>query len=256
MVMVDLYSWLKNMLGTELLYLEDSYLKTATVNLLDYACDKPGRCYLVFDKTVFHPKTGGQGSDTGWVKGEGIKFRVEKALMVKNVVAHYGRLVEGNLPVKGSQVVLELDWEPRYKTMRLHTAGHILDYAVMKAYGRNVNTLEAQHAPPDAYIEYDARSASKEVVEEVLREATRIVEEARRVKAFWVSWEQLPARIYNAPNLQRLPRTSRYRVVEIEGVNAIPCTGTHVSNTKEVGRIKILRLEETVRGFKLYYDAD
>ena len=254
--MVDLYSWLKTMGDTVLLYLDNSYLKQASATLLDYACDKPGRCYLVFDKTIFHPKTGGQGSDTGWVKGEGFKFRVEKALMVKNAVAHYGRLIEGELPVKGSKVALELDWEPRYKAMRLHTAGHILDYAVMKAYGRHVNTLEAQHAPPNAYIEYDARNVSEEVVEEILREATRIVEEARRVNIFWVSWQDLSSRIYNAPNLQRLPRTSRYRIVEIEGVNAIPCTGTHVSNTKEVGRIKILRLEETIRGLKLYYDVD
>jgi alanyl-tRNA synthetase len=107
--MVDLYSWLKRADSTELLYLDNSYLKTVSVSLLDYACDKPGKCYLVFDKTIFHPKTGGQGSDTGWVRGEGFEFRVEKALTVGNVVAHYGRVVGGELPAKGSPVTLELD---------------------------------------------------------------------------------------------------------------------------------------------------
>jgi len=82
------------------------------------------------------------------------------------------------------------------------------------------------------------------------------VEEARKVRAFWVSWEELSTKIYNASNLQRLPRTSRYRIVEIEGINAIPCTGTLVSNTREVGRVELVRLEETVRGLKLYYDVD
>jgi alanyl-tRNA synthetase len=254
--MVDLYSWLKRAVSTELLYLDNSYLKTVSVSLLDYACDKPGKCYLVFDKTIFHPKTGGQGSDTGWVRGESFEFRVEKALMVGNVVAHYGRVVGGELPAKGSPVTLELDWEPRYRAMRLHTAGHILDYAVMRVYGRHVNTLEARHSPPDAYIEYEVKHASEKIVEEILREAARIVEEARKVRAFWVSWEELSTKIYNAPNLQRLPRTSKYRIVEIEGINAIPCTGTHVSNTREVGRVKLVRLEETVRGLKLYYDVD
>jgi Ser-tRNA(Ala) deacylase AlaX len=65
--------------------------------------------------------------------------------MVGNAVAHYGRVVGGKLPVKGSPVTLELDWEPRYRAMRLHTAGHILDHAVMRVYGRHVNTLEARH---------------------------------------------------------------------------------------------------------------
>jgi alanyl-tRNA synthetase len=60
--MVDLYSWLKRADSTELLYLNNPYLKTVSVSLLDYACDKPGKCYLVFDKTIFHPKTGGRGA--------------------------------------------------------------------------------------------------------------------------------------------------------------------------------------------------
>ncbi len=140
--------------------------------------------------------------------------------------------------------------------MRLYTAGHILDYAVMRAYGRHVNTLEARHSPPDAYIENEVKHASEKIAEEILRETARIVEEARKVRAFWVSWEELSTKIYNAPNLQRLPRTSKYRIVEIEGVNAIPCTGTHVSNTREVGRVKLVRLEEAVRGLKIYYDVD
>jgi hypothetical protein len=58
--MVDFYSWLKRADSTELLYLDNSYLKTVSVNLLDYACDKPGKCYLVFVKTIFHPKAGGK----------------------------------------------------------------------------------------------------------------------------------------------------------------------------------------------------
>ncbi|MEM4436873.1 MAG: hypothetical protein QXO22_08015, partial [Thermosphaera sp.] len=56
-----------------------------------------------------------------------------------------------------------------------------------------------------------------------------------------------------APNIQRLPKTSKYRIVEVEGVNAIPCTGTHVANTREIGRVRIIRAERTIRGFKLHY---
>ncbi|MEM1550012.1 MAG: hypothetical protein QW352_05630 [Candidatus Methanomethylicia archaeon] len=41
----------------------------------------------------------------------------------------------------------------------------------------------------------------------------------------------------------------------MEGINGIPCTGTHLSNTGEINEIKIVKIEKTDFGFKLYYDA-
>jgi alanyl-tRNA synthetase len=38
-------------------------------------------------------------------------------------------------------------------------------------------------------------------------------------------------------------------------VNAIPCTGTHVKNTREVGRVRVVRAEPVERGFKLVYSV-
>ncbi|MEM1635080.1 MAG: alanine--tRNA ligase-related protein [Thermosphaera sp.] len=145
---VDLYEWARGFGETVLLYLDDPYLREAAATLLDSSCDKPGRCYLVFDKSIFHPRSGRQPSDTGFVIDQGFSFKVEKVLMVKGVLAHYGRVLQGSPPVKGSLVKLLLDWETRHLVIRLHTAGHVLDYAVSKAYGRVVNTLDAHHGPP------------------------------------------------------------------------------------------------------------
>ncbi|MEM1834284.1 MAG: alanyl-tRNA editing protein [Thermosphaera sp.] len=254
--MVDLYEWARGFGETVLLYLDDPYLREAAATLLDSSCDKPGRCYLVFDKSIFHPRSGGQPSDTGFVIDQGFSFKVEKVLMVKGVLAHYGRVLQGSPPVKGSLVKLLLDWETRHLVMRLHTAGHVLDYAVSKAYGRVVNTLDAHHGPPEAYMEYEAPPPGDKLLEEIADEASRIVREARKVKWYWVSPSELASRTYNAPNIQRLPKTSKYRIVEVEGVNAIPCTGTHVANTREIGRVGIVRVEKTARGFKLFYTVE
>ncbi len=68
-----------------------------------------------------------------------------------------------------------------------------------------------------------------------------------------VASEDLENAIYGAPNLGRLPKAERYRIVEIEGVNAMPCTGTHVRNTAEVGRISITGIERIEGGTRIYY---
>jgi Ser-tRNA(Ala) deacylase AlaX len=45
-------------------------------------------------------------------------------------------------------------------------------------------------------------------------------------------------------------------VIVIEGINAIPCGGTHVSNTGEVGKIRVVRIEGVENGFKVVYSVE
>lgn len=234
-------------------YLEDSYLKELSATLITYLCERHDRCYLVLDKTIFHPRGGGQPSDIGLIRGGELEFRVTKVLDVNGVLVHYGKVVSGK-PEQGLAVNVSLDWGHRYLTMRHHTAGHILDYAIAKTYGGVVNTLDAFHGPPESFIVYGSRLVpSGSELEVIEKYANEIVQQSRVVRVFWVKAEELPLRAYNAPNLQRLPSADVYRVVEIEGVNAIPCTGTHVKNTIEVGEVKVLRAEHHPEGFKLIY---
>ena len=55
--------------------------------------------------------------------------------------------------------------------------------------------------------------------------------------------------------IDRLPLADKYRIVSIKGVNAIPCTGTHVRNTDEVGRIVIDNVDVLDKRFKLFYNV-
>ena len=69
-----------------------------------------------------------------------------------------------------------------------------------------------------------------------------------------VAPENLRKAIYGAPNLGRLPKAEMYRIVEIKGINAMPCTGTHVRNTSEIGRISIIGIERVGEG-RIYYEV-
>ncbi len=237
--------------ATEKLYLKDSYLKKASARVLRVVREKGRRYYLVTTPSIFHPLSGGQPSDRGWLTGD-VTFEVKKVLESDGVIVLYGKLIEGEL-VEGMDVTQVLDWERRYYIMRLHTAGHVIDRAVSDILGRSVRTLGALHGPPRAYVEYGT-SMSSSLLSEIERRANELLD-SRHVLVLEVSREELPKRIYGAPNLGRLPELASYRIVEIEGVNAIPCSGTHVKNTSEIGRIEILGLEEIEGGVRLFYDV-
>ncbi len=237
---------------TDKVYLRDSYLRESPTKLLRVVKEKGSRYYVVISSSIFHPLGGGQPSDRGWLTGE-VRFEVKKALESGGVIVLYGKLLEGGL-VDGMEVTQELDWERRYYIMRLHTAGHIIDRAVTEVVGRSVNTLGAFHGPPRAYVEYDALLDGS-LLDEVEMRANEFLD-GRRVFILEVSREELPSRIYGAPNLGRLPKMDSYRVVEIEGVNAIPCSGTHVRSTSEVGVIRILGVERIEGGTRLFYDVE
>ncbi|RLG82136.1 MAG: hypothetical protein DRO40_08385 [Thermoprotei archaeon] len=253
--MVNIKDWVKGMSSTEKLYLVDSYLRECSSVLLDFVCERGSRYYVVLDRSIFHPRGGGQPCDTGWLVGEDFRFSVKKVLDVNGVLVHYGRIVDGEMPSRGSLVKCILDWDRRYRIMRLHTAGHVIDYAVNRVYGHVVETLDALHGPPKPYIVYNESPPSENDLRRIEALANQVVMEKHPVEIYFASRDELEDKVIGAPNIDRLPYADKYRIVSIKGVNAIPCTGTHVRNTGEIGRIIIHGVEVLDRGFKLFYDV-
>ncbi len=236
---------------TSRLYLEDSYLKRAEAVVVRYVPETKRSGYLVLDRTIFHPRGGGQPSDTGEVlSSDGSRFRVRKVMEVGGVVVHYGQVVEGGAP--GGRVELVLDWEQRYEVMRYHTAGHLLDHAVLSSVGPHLTSASAYHGPPEGYIEFEGELGQIDL-EEVEEVANRVAAEGRRVYAVWVRKDELRSAVKGAFNLSRLPDLPRYRIVVIEGINAIPCGGTHVSRTDEVGRVEVTGVDVSSGTSKIRY---
>ncbi|MEM2025564.1 MAG: alanyl-tRNA editing protein, partial [Desulfurococcaceae archaeon] len=230
------------------------YIKKTFASVADYICERNDRWYVILDKTILHPKSGGQSSDTGTIQNNNLELKVTKVMEVDDVLVHYGKLLSGELNV-GERVGVLVDWEQRYNIMKNHTAGHIIDYALLLTYKRAVNTFEANHGPSESYVAYEADMPKAEMLREIELLANKIAKEAREVKAIWVPRKDLQGIVYNAPNLLRLPERDLYRVVEIQGINAMPCTGTHVKNTGEIKEIKITKAEPYLNGYKLFYIA-
>lgn len=250
--MVSLASVTAGLQPTNKLYLVDSYLKCLETTLLRYVPETKRSGYFVTESTIMHPRGGAQPTDTGIIEGTNFRASIRKVLEQSGVVIHYGEITEGE-PSEGERVSMTLDWERRYRVMRLHTAGHILDYAILQVGGENLLSSKAHHGPPESFIEYTGHldRIDLEALEKVSNE---IVKAAKRVYPVWVNREELWKTISGAPNIARLPDLETYRVIIIDGVNAIPCGGTHVANTSEVGSIQVREVKGVEEGFKVIYD--
>ena len=199
---------------------------------------------VALDRTVFYPTGGGQPGDTGrLVDGSGAEFAVLPAVKgVGDAVLH--PLPEGAAPPRvGARVRAEIDWERRYRHMRMHTCLHLLS-AVVKGgvTGGSVGEWKSRldFDLPDPVLDKEALDAA----------LNALIRADHAVAARWIDEAELDA----SPELVRTmsvqpPRgAGRVRVLEIgSGVDLQPCGGTHVACTGEIGRVRIGKIEKKGR---------
>ncbi|HHH42048.1 MAG TPA: alanyl-tRNA editing protein [Chloroflexi bacterium] len=219
---------------TDLLYQTDSYLREfeATVTAVD-----PEARAVALDRTAFYPGGGGQPHDTGTLQAGEQTWPVTRVKKQGDTVWH---TVDGDPPPVGTRVVGRLDWERRYKLMRTHTALHILSGVIWRDYGAQVTGGNMQ--PGRARMDFEFERMRKELVQEIEEKVNAEVAAARPVKIAILPREeafQIPDLIRTKINLLP-PQITQVRTVEIEGLDLQADGGTHVANTSEVGRIRIV----------------
>lgn len=216
---------------TELLYTVDAYVQNfgATVT----AQMEGG---VVLDRTAFYPGGGGQPYDTGTLIADTQTYRVTGLKRVAGQLVH---LVEGEMPPTGTAVTGQLDWDRRYKLMRTHTALHILCGVVWRDYGAQVTGGNME--PLQGRMDFEFETMRQELVAEIEAAVNREVAAARPVRVQILPREQafqIPDLIRTKINL--LPEgIKEVRTVELVGLDLQADGGTHVANTREVGRIRI-----------------
>lgn len=219
---------------TELVFRDDAYARACRARVV--AVTPAG---IELDRTVFYPTGGGQPGDTGLLRrADGTAVRIAGAVKGEGAQAVLHLSAPGEpLPSPGEEVEAALDWERRYRHMRFHTALHLL-CAVVPA-----PVTGGQVAEDKARLDFDIEMERlvKEAIEEGLN---RLVAEGHAVRPRWIPDAELDAR----PELVRTmsvkpPRgLGGVRVLEIEGVDLQPCGGTHVADTREVGRLAVVKI--------------
>jgi len=221
---------------TQLLYVTDSYLNQFEASVTAVDPDNKG---IALNQTAFYPGGGGQPSDRGTLIIAGTEFNVHRLKRSEGTLYHY---VEdaAPLPAIGAAVHGKIDWERRYKLMCTHSALHILCGVVFRDYGALVTGGNME--PGKGRMDFEFETMHKELVAEVENSINEEVSNARAVTIDILPREeafQIPGLIRTKINL--LPEgIKEVRVVGIEGLDLQADGGTHVNNTSEVGKIKVV----------------
>lgn len=197
---------------------------------------------VVLDRTFFYPAGGGQLADHGSLtpaggsglpvvdvtkSGTSVVHRVRRAALSAASPIQIGDSIEGTL-----------DWERRHRHMRLHTGQHLLSALIFARTG--VRTLDAAMVDTSGTIDLERPFPPSVDSEKLAAEANVLIAEGRRVTIRHQSraeWEQNPV---PRSGLVALPRqVDPVRIIEIDGLDACPCGGTHVRSTREVGAVAL-----------------
>ncbi len=220
---------------TKLLYLDDSYLKAMEAEVLEFDEVTPGRYRLVLDQTVFYPVGGGQATDQGKLSSEGWQGKVQEVTIKDGEVRHI--LSSQTPPTVGMKVSGEIDWDRRYKLMKIHSGGHVVDFA-MHLLGYSPSPLmpyKGDHGK-DAYIAYKG-VLDTDIRGDLEAKANELVAKNLSITWSYASLEELQKdAIYIQPGL---PTNKPLRKITLESVGSVADGGTQVKQTGEVGKIEV-----------------
>ncbi len=240
---------------TNVLYLDDAYLKEWTAKVIsvkENSKEPSSASFVVLDRTAFYPKGGGQPNDEGVIvkKNDGREYKVVFVGKSDGIISHEVDCSSNGPLNEGDIVECKLNWNRRYKLMRMHTACHVLAGVLHKDTGAMItgNQLDIDKSRIDFSVEqYDP-----EKLKEYIEKANRILEEGHENIIYYVDKSQ------DIDKFLRLAKgipegITNVRIVEIQGFDAQPDGGTHVKNTKEVGRIRFLSSENKGKNNRRVY---
>ncbi len=217
----------------EELFRQDSYLKSCEAIVT--GVDEKG---IRLDRTVFYPTGGGQPGDCGTLAlPDGRSVAIRDTVKVDDDIAHVPA-ADAPLPAVGNRVVATVDWDRRYRHMRMHTALHVMS-AVIKGdvTGGQVNADKSR-------LDFNL-SGEVPTKETVTEEINRLIALDRSVTPRWITDEELAARPELVKTMSVRPPSGagQVRLLEIDGIDLQACGGTHVARTGEIGRVECVKVE-------------
>ena len=210
---------------------------------------------LVLDRTVFYPTGGGQPGDSGVLRWHGGELAIADTRYghggaILHIVAA-GTDDAPALPAVGDKVQISVDWDRRYRHMRMHTALHLLG-AVLR-YGVTGGNIAADRSRLDFDME---ETVDKEAVTTAMQ---ALVDENHPIRCRWITDEELEAQpeLVRTMSVKPPKGAGHVRLLEIEGVDLQPCGGTHLRETGEVGRVRVSKVEKKgKRNRRVYIELD
>lgn len=222
------------------LFRDDSY-QTSCMATVTAVNEENG---ITLDQTVFYPTGGGQPGDTGtMVFSNGTSVQIVTTVKgdhpdeIVHVVAE-----NAPLPAVGDKVTAEIDWDKRYRLMRMHSCLHLLTAAMpYPVTGGQVSDGKGR-------LDFDLPEATLDKAE-ITEKLNALIEQDLTVTSDWISEEELDAKPELVKTMSvKPPRgNGEIRLIKIQETDLQPCGGTHIRKTSEIGPVLVRKIEKKGR---------
>ena len=195
---------------------------------------------IELEDAIFYGKSGGQPGDEGEIIADGQKIKVNETIKaeesIKNILENLNGLR------KNQKIIAKINWDKRYKYMRMHSALHLMCASISLGVtggqiGYNKSRLDFND--PDKEIK---KEELQEKINTLMRDDHEITYEYIDSKILESQPELVRTMSVKPPSID-----GKLRFVKIGNVDFQPCGGTHVKSTKEIGKITIGKIENKGR---------
>ncbi|MCK4281021.1 MAG: alanine--tRNA ligase [Candidatus Lokiarchaeota archaeon] len=229
---------LSNIPETQSLYFdnyEDYSNKAKVLKIIDK--------YVILDKSVAYPTSGGQLHDIGTISGEKFSNVIKEGKYVIHVMDKPPKFKEGDIV----DIIVDKNW--RKQIAQHHTTTHIINAATREVLGAHINQAGAKKSQEKAHLDVTHFNAisdedlkkiealSNEIVKKNLKTNLSFMPRSEAEKKYGMSIYQggaVPGKLI--------------RIVEIPDLEVEACGGTHLNRTGEAGEIKILKSQKIQDG--------
>lgn len=243
-------------MATKLLYLEDFDVVKCDAKVIETRSTGDGLTVVVLDQTCFYPRGGGQDWDEGTIMGDDAEFTVKEVrLDDQGVVQHLGTYTKGLL-MPGDAVRCVVDTTRRSINTRLHSAGHLVDYAVDQL-GLGWLPGRGAHYPHMSFVEYEGEVALEQLEDLRTRAETianGIVRTGGENTIHFMPVSEMHTICRHVPT--NIPSNKPARVVIYHGDFGVPCGGTHVRDLRNIGHLTITKIKVKKNLIKVSYAVE
>ncbi len=219
------------------LFEENAYLKEFKAKIININIEEKT---IELDNTAFYARSGGQPGDIGEIIAENQNIEVEDTIKKDNKIINIINKTE-NLD-KGIEIIGKINWEKRYKHMKMHSALHLMCAVIP------LGVTGGQIGYEKSRLDFNdpEKKINKEEIEEKINSLVK--------DDYEITSEIIDSKILDEqPELVRTMSVKppqidgKIRLIKIGNVDLQPCGGTHVKSTAEIGSIKIGKIENKGR---------
>ena len=234
---------------TKLLYFDDSFLLSAEATVLAVLPppDATSCWKLALDSTVFYPFGGGQPADAGHISALGASLSVSDVRLTDGVVLHSLVALPPAELQPGVRVSLQVDAALRLLHARIHSAGHLLDVALVRCGfaldGGGVLTAgKGMHTPQEMWVEYAGKVPPEQhapLIEQLNAKLVELLAAGGAVTASQRSYAEATELCRSYGPLPAYWKVDSSPRVVLMADSGCPCGGTHVQSLSQLGRVTV-----------------